>query len=87
MFHIPAHKQVAPLACPAQFVPFDEPVVSPSMDSYTAVGIAEGFIEPVDLDQYVEAWQYLIDSGLAWKLQGWFGRNAQSLIEAGHCHA
>lgn len=30
-----------------------------------------------------DAWQYLVDSGLAWSLQGWFGRNAAALIEAG----
>ena len=39
------------------------------MDSYTAVGIAEGFIPSESEDQTIEAWQYLIDSGLAWKLQ------------------
>ena len=32
-------------------------------------------------------WQSLIDSGVVWKLQGFYGRTAQSLIEAGHCHA
>ncbi len=55
------------------------------MDTYTATGIAEGFIEATDNDQFIEAWQTLIDTGLAWQLQGWFGRQAQLLIEDGYC--
>jgi hypothetical protein len=31
----------------------------------------------------VEAWQFLLDTGLVWSLQGWFGRTAVSMIEAG----
>lgn len=54
------------------------------MDQYTAVGIAEGFIDAESEDQYLEAWQYLVDTGLAWRLQGWFGRTAAALIEQGH---
>lgn len=57
------------------------------MDSYTAVGIAEGFIEVEDEEQVVEAWQHLIDTKMAWSLQGWFGRTAAHLIEQGVCHA
>lgn len=55
------------------------------MSTYEATGIAEGFIEPESEEQVIEAWQHLIDTGMAWKLQGWFGRNAMSLIEAGVC--
>lgn len=55
------------------------------MDSYTAVGLAEGFIEAESEDQVIEAWQYLIDTGMAWSLQGWFGRTARDLIEQGIC--
>ena len=55
------------------------------MDTYTATGIAEGFIEATDNDQVIQAWQTLIDTGLAWQLQGWFGRQAQRLIEDGYC--
>lgn len=55
------------------------------MDTYTATGIAEGFIEATDNNQVIEAWQTLIDTGLAWQLQGWFGRQAQRLIEDGYC--
>ena len=58
------------------------------MDSYTACSIAEGFcgFEPT-VEQLNEAWQYLIDTGLCWRLQGWYGRCARDLIESGTCHA
>ncbi|UCG93506.1 MAG: hypothetical protein JSV97_10175 [candidate division WOR-3 bacterium] len=48
-----------------------------------AIGIAEGFIETDSEERYVEAWQFLLDTGLVWSLQGWFGRTAVSMIEAG----
>ena len=57
------------------------------MDNYTAVGLAEGFIEADDEDQVLAAWQHLIDTGLAWRLQGSFGRMAAHLIEQGLCTA
>ena len=53
------------------------------MDSFNAVGIAEGWIEADSEDQYLQAWQTLVDTGLAWRLQGWFGRTAQHLIDSG----
>ena len=52
------------------------------MDDFTAIGLAEGFIEGTE-EQIIEAWQHLVNTGLAWKLQGWFGRTAERLIEAG----
>ena len=55
------------------------------MDTYTAVGLAEGFVEAESQEQVIEAWQYLIDTGLAWQLQGWFGRTAAHLISEGIC--
>lgn len=55
------------------------------MDSFNAVGIAEGWIEAESEEQMIEAWQTLIDTGLAWQLQGWFGRKAKALIESGIC--
>lgn len=55
------------------------------MDNYTAIGICEGFIECESEDQNIEAWQHLINTGLAWTLQGSFGRMARDLIEAGIC--
>ena len=55
------------------------------INNFNAVGIAEGFIECDDEEKIIEAWQYLIDTGLAWSLQGWFGRTAIDLIEQGIC--
>ena len=55
------------------------------MDNYEAVGICEGFIECDDESKTIEAWQYLIDTGMAWTLQGWFGRTARHLIDEGIC--
>ena len=53
------------------------------MDNYTAIGIAEGFEPCESEEQYLAAWQHLVNTGLAWSLQGWFGRTAKSLIEEG----
>lgn len=56
------------------------------MNDYDAVMIAEG-VQDATEEQQVEAWQHLIDTGLAWTLQGCFGRTAAALIEQGVCHA
>ena len=48
-----------------------------------AVGLAEGWIEAENEQQVVDAWQYLHDTGLAYDLQGWFGRTARYLINEG----
>ena len=56
------------------------------MDTYTATGLAEGFIEASSEEEVIEAWQTLIDTGICWQLQGWFGRTAHNLIESGVCH-
>jgi len=54
-----------------------------TMDDYTAVSIAEGFEEPQSEEQLIAAWQHLVDTGLCWRLQGWFGRTAHGLIKNG----
>lgn len=55
------------------------------MTPYLASAIAEGFCEGENAtrEQQIEAWQYLHDTGLAYSLQGWYGRTAKQLIEEG----
>ena len=55
------------------------------MTLYLAVAIAEGFHEGegASRERQIEAWQYLHDSGAAYKLQGWFGTSARYLINEG----
>jgi|LauGreDrversion4_2_1035121.scaffolds.fasta_scaffold1539134_1 hypothetical protein len=54
------------------------------MGIFEATMIAEGVYE-ADEETVVEAWQMLIDTGVAWRLQGFFGRTATALIEQGIC--
>ena len=54
------------------------------MENFEAVMIAEG-VESATEEEQIEAWQHLIDTGLAWSLQGCFGRTASQLIEQGIC--
>jgi hypothetical protein len=51
-----------------------------------ATMIAEGAQEPDSDEQYIQAWQHLIDTGLAWTLQGFFGRTASTMIQNGLCY-
>lgn len=53
------------------------------MDDAKAVLVAEGVEPAASETDYLAAWQRLIDTGLAWQLQGWFGRTAAALIAAG----
>jgi len=50
------------------------------MTPINAVLIAEGEIE-TDQETQIDAWQYLVDTGIVWTLQGSFGRIAQELID------
>lgn len=53
------------------------------MNTFTAVMIAEGAQDAESEEQYLQAWQTLVDTGLAWTLQGFFGRTAARMIEEG----
>ena len=56
------------------------------MTIFKAVMIAEGQIKASRRTQ-IKAWQMLIDTGVAWQLQGCFGRQAAAMIEEGVCTA
>lgn len=55
------------------------------MNNIKAIEIAQDYGEGIYSEkQFFQAWQHLVDSGLAWSLEGWFGRRAYELIQAGH---
>ena len=60
-------------------------------DTFTACGIIEGFCEiPEGMSEaqaHIQAWQHLIDTGVVWSLQGFYGRTARDLIARGTCKA
>lgn len=55
--------------------------------TYLACAYAEGFCEGENAtaEEQIAAFQYLIDTGRVWQLQGWYGPTAQSLINTGLC--
>lgn len=55
------------------------------MNIYTACAIIEEFDEATTDEQKIEAFQFLIDEGVVWDLQGFYGRTAARLIEEGLC--
>lgn len=75
---IPAHKNL--VNPPAQSA-------TERMSDYHAISIAEGMEEARDEQEIIDAWQHLVNTGLAWTLQGSFGRKAAYLIEEGVIHA
>jgi len=53
------------------------------MTNFKATMIAEG-VDEASAEETLEAWAHLIKTGLAWTLQGWFGRTASSFIDEGY---
>ena len=54
------------------------------MNLQLAIEICEQLVT-ADQEEEIQAWQYLIDTGMAWKFQGWYGRTAKRLIDEGVC--
>ena len=50
---------------------------------YNATMIAEGAMDETSEMSYIQAWQYLLDSGECWKLQGFFARSVTRMISDG----
>ena len=55
------------------------------MDDIKAIEIIESR-EDTTREEEVAAWQHLINTGICWDLQGFYGRTAMRLIEEGVCH-
>ena len=55
------------------------------MDDIKAIEIIESK-EDTTREEEVAAWQYLINTGICWELQGFYGRTAMRLIEEGVCY-
>lgn len=57
------------------------------MDTFSASMIADGAwgLTPFEASEenYLAAYQHLVDTGVAWQLQGRVGRTAADLINAG----
>ena len=49
-----------------------------------AVQICEQIVSADEFEE-MAAWQYLIDTGIAWRLQGFYERTAKRLIDEGYC--
>lgn len=54
------------------------------MTTMQAIQIIEDDSGSATFDDVVDAYQSLVDSGVVWQLQGFYGRTATRLIDHGH---
>lgn len=55
-------------------------------DRFDRVGFVIAYEnDELDNDEIIDGFQTLIDTGVAWQLQGSYGRTAAALIEQGYC--
>jgi hypothetical protein len=57
------------------------------MDDVSAIMLIEDPPPGTTEEELTAAWQRLIDTGLAWGLQGYYGRTAERMIQEGRCVA
>ena len=50
---------------------------------YNATMITEGAMNETNDKSYIQAWQHLVDTGVVWELQGFFGRAAHRMLSEG----
>jgi len=50
---------------------------------YNATMIAEGAMDETNDMSYIQAWQHLVDTGVVWELQGFYGRAAHRMLSEG----
>ncbi len=50
---------------------------------YNATMIAEGSMDETNDMSYIQAWQHLVDTGVVWELQGFYGRAAHRMLSEG----
>ena len=53
------------------------------MENGIAIMLCEGVEKPICDNEFVAAWQHIHNNGLAYQLQGWFGRRCQDMIREG----
>lgn len=46
--------------------------------------LEEGEDSGLTPEQFKALWQYGVDTGIVWRLQGWYGRTAQDLLNSGY---
>lgn len=53
------------------------------MKNSEAIAKIEGIVECDDEQDYLNAWQHIVDTGIVWTLEHRFEHVAQQLLEAG----